>query len=173
MPLNMHNIVHKTMLKSLQKTLPIFKIFVDNYFHAENTRHSKKPGQNSWDKMYGYASERRCPIHGFYAENGKINSLKSYFEKTDFWGPYTWVPPPREGLKLVCQSDLLPLIILPVCPLHEMDQQFMTGILTNSILYRCRSPLSVNWPTAQCPNDMMTLKQLGQTVSVMTVLVWV
>jgi hypothetical protein len=43
--------------------------------------------------MHGYASEwRRCPIHGYYAEKcgkGKIDSLKSYFEKMDFWGSYS------------------------------------------------------------------------------------
>jgi hypothetical protein len=59
------------------------------FIPAENTQHSKKHGQHS--KKHGQNSEtkckvmhsewKRCPMHGFYAENGKINSLKRYFEK--------------------------------------------------------------------------------------------
>jgi hypothetical protein len=40
--------------------------------------------------MHGYAYGEDVQFTDFMwknAENGKINSLKRYFEKTDFWGP--------------------------------------------------------------------------------------
>jgi predicted ester cyclase len=56
---------------------------------AENTWHSEKPGQNSEIKGMHLNGEdvQFTDFTQKNAENGKINSMKSYFEKTDFWVP--------------------------------------------------------------------------------------
>jgi predicted ester cyclase len=62
------------------------------FIPAENTRHSENPGQNSEIKcMPMHLNGEDVQFTDFMrqnAENGKINSLKSYFEKTNFWVPY-------------------------------------------------------------------------------------